>query len=65
MPSGKIKWYSDAKGFGFIEYNSSGDILFSRESYSGNAADLQEGRNVEFEIVEKDNGPVARNIVCK
>lgn len=65
MITGKIKWYSDAKGFGFIERDGGGDIFFSKAAYSGNAATLKEGQVVDFEIVEKEQGPVAKNIVCK
>lgn len=65
MITGKIKWYSDAKAFGFIERDGGGDIFFSKSAYSGDATTLKEGQVVNFEIVEKDQGPVAKNIVCK
>ena len=66
MATGKIKWYSDSKGLGFIEQEGGGgDIFFGRSSYNGDMSALTEGRAVEFDIVEKERGPVAKNIVCK
>lgn len=65
MATGKIKWYSDSKGFGFIEQDGGGDIFFSKSAYAGDATTLKEGQSVDFEIVEKEQGPVAKNIVCK
>ncbi len=65
MATGKIKWYSDAKGFGFIEQDGGADIFFSSSSYNGDVSALAEGCSVDFDIVEKERGPVAKNIVCK
>jgi len=60
MEKGTVKWFSSAKGFGFITKESGEDIFIH---YSGIAGDgfrsLQEGDPVEFEIENTDKGPQA------
>ena len=63
MPIGKIKWFNDAKGYGFIE-QSEGDDIFVH--YSGIAGEgyrsLAEGAEVEFEISDSPKGPRATEV---
>ncbi len=63
MAEGTVKWFSEKKGFGFIEQESGGDIFVH---YSSIAMDgfktLGEGERVSFDVEESDRGPVAKNV---
>ncbi|MHB9094834.1 MAG: cold shock domain-containing protein [Eubacteriales bacterium] len=61
---GKVKWFNAEKGFGFIESNEGGDIFvhFSAIQSEGFKT-LDEGQNVEFDVVEGNRGPQAANVV--
>ncbi|MBP6965241.1 MAG: cold shock domain-containing protein [Armatimonadetes bacterium] len=63
MPTGKVKWFSDSKGYGFIETEEGRDVFvhFSAIQTDGFKS-LAEGQNVEFEIVEGAKGPQAANV---
>lgn len=61
---GTVKWFNNAKGFGFIGRDDGPDVFVH---YSALVAEgyksLQEGDNVEFEIVDGQKGPQAANVV--
>jgi len=61
---GQVKWFNNAKGFGFIGREDGPDVFVH---YSALIAEgyksLQEGDNVEFEIVDGQKGPQAANVV--
>ena len=61
--SGTVKWFNDAKGFGFIQREGGPDVFVH---YSGIQSSgfktLAEGDKVEFEIVERPKGPQAGNV---
>ncbi len=61
---GKVKWFSPEKGYGFIEREAGDDVFvhFSAIQEEGFKS-LEEGQEVEFDIVEGDKGPQAANVV--
>ncbi|CAD2077594.1 MAG TPA: cold-shock protein [Jeotgalicoccus sp.] len=64
MKQGTVKWFNAEKGFGFIEIEGENDVFvhFSAINQEGYKS-LEEGQEVEFEIVEGDRGPQATNVV--
>ena len=62
MAKGKIKWYNDVKGFGFIETESKEDIFVHRTGLVNAWEELREGQEVVFEIKQGDKGPVAYDV---
>jgi len=61
--SGIVKWFNDAKGYGFITRENGGDIFVHYSSILGvGFRSLSEGQRVEFEIGEGAKGPQARNV---
>ena len=64
MGEGVVKWFSDRKGFGFIE-QANGQDLFVHHSAIDMAGfrTLNEGDRVSFEIEETDRGPKAKNVI--
>lgn len=64
MPRGKVKWFSDSKGYGFIEAEDGKDVFvhFSAIRSEGYKS-LAEGQAVEFEIVDGAKGPQASNVL--
>lgn len=65
MAEGKVKWFNEAKGFGFIEPNDGGKDIFVH--YSSIKTDgyktLKQGDEVSFDITQGPKGPQANNVV--
>ena len=61
--TGKVKWFNESKGFGFIEQDNGKDVFVH---YSGLNMDgyktLEEGAAVSFDIVDGEKGPQAVNV---
>lgn len=62
--TGTVKWFNDAKGFGFIEQEGGPDVFAHFSAIAGDGfKTLAEGQKVEFTITEGKKGPQAENIV--
>jgi CspA family cold shock protein len=61
MAEGTVDFFNDTGGYGFIDTDEADDdVFFHMEDIGGD--DLEEGQNVEFEIVQADKGPRAKNL---
>jgi CspA family cold shock protein len=64
MQNGKVKWFNNEKGFGFIEVEGGEDVFVHFSAIQGEGFKaLEEGQEVSFEIVEGNRGPQAANVV--
>ncbi len=62
--SGTVKWFNDAKGFGFIATENGDDVFVHFTAIQGNGfRSLQEGAAVEFDVVQGPKGLQAANVV--
>ena len=61
---GKVKWFNESKGYGFIEKeDGSGDVFVHFAAIQGDGfKTLKEGDQVEFDVVASDKGPKAENV---
>ena len=63
MAKGKVKWFNDSKGFGFLEQAGGEDVFCHFSAISGDGfKSLQEGDSVEFEVVKGPKGLEAANV---
>ena len=61
--TGTVKWFNEAKGFGFIERESGPDVFAHFRAINGSGfKTLLEGQKVEFTVTEGDKGPQADDI---
>ena len=64
MKTGVVKWFNNEKGFGFISVEGEGDVFVHFSAIQGEGfKSLEEGQQVEFEVVEGAKGPQAANVV--
>ncbi len=64
MAEGKVKWFDEKKGFGFIEQEEGPDVFVHYSAISGDGfKTLQEGQRVTFDISDGDKGPQATNVL--
>ena len=63
MASGKVKWFDNKKGFGFIAQNAGEDVFVHHTSIAGAGfKTLNEGEDVTFDVVPSERGPKAQNV---
>ncbi|MCG7345230.1 cold-shock protein [Sporosarcina sp. ACRSL] len=64
MKQGTVKWFNSEKGFGFIEVEGEDDVFVHFSAIQGDGfKTLDEGQQVEFEVVEGNRGLQAANVV--
>ena len=65
MPTGVVKWFNEAKGFGFISPDDGSRDVFVHFSaiQSNGFRKLEEGQKVQFEVVDGAKGPNAQNVI--
>lgn len=62
--SGSVKWFSNEKGYGFIEQENGDDVFVHHSDIQGDGyKTLKQGEVVEYEIIQADKGPKAQNVV--
>jgi cold shock protein len=62
MATGKVKWYNEVKGFGFIETENGKDLFVHRSSLESPYAGLETDQKVEFDTKQGEKGLVAVNV---
>jgi len=61
---GKVKWFNESKGYGFIQQDNGPDVFVHFSAIKGEGfKTLAEGQRVEFDIVEDDKGLKAANVI--
>jgi len=64
MAKGTVKWFNDAKGFGFIAQEGGNDVFVHHTAIQAQGfKSLQEGAEVTFDVVDGPKGPSAANVV--
>ena len=63
--TGTVKWFNDAKGFGFIERPNGTDVFVHHSAIQTEGfRSLSEGQQVEFEVVQGQKGPAAESVTA-
>ncbi len=66
MSTGTVKWFNDAKGFGFIAQNNGDDVFVHHSSIIADGfKTLEEGASVTFNIENGPKGPAATNVIAQ
>ncbi|MGI5245820.1 cold-shock protein [Dactylosporangium sp. CA-139066] len=62
MPTGRVKWYDQEKGFGFLTSDDGGDVFVHKAALPSGAGELKTGQRVEFGVVESRKGSQALQV---
>ena len=63
VATGRVKWFNNSKGYGFIEIEGAKDVFVHYSAITGSGyRSLEEGQTVEFEITQGTKGPQASNV---
>ena len=66
MAEGRVKWFNDKKGYGFIESDGQGDVFVHYTAIDGTGfRSLNEGDRVSFEVEQGPKGPQAANVTVQ
>ncbi|BAL85591.1 putative cold-shock DNA-binding domain protein [Actinoplanes missouriensis 431] len=62
MPTGRVKWYDAAKGFGFVTSDEGGDVFLPKGSLPTGVTELKTGQRIEFGVVDSRKGAQALGV---
>jgi len=62
VPTGRVKWYDAAKGFGFVTSDEGGDVFLPKGSLPAGVAELKSGQRIEFGVVDSRKGAQAMGV---
>ncbi|WP_433724057.1 cold-shock protein [Actinoplanes sp. CA-051413] len=62
MPTGRVKWYDAAKGFGFVTSDEGGDVFLPKGALPTGTEDLKAGQRLEFGVVDSRKGAQAMGV---
>jgi len=63
VATGKVKWFNEKKGFGFLEQDDGTDVFVHHTAIQGEGfKTLAEGEAVEFDVIQGEKGPKAENV---
>jgi len=64
MATGRVKWFNEQKGYGFIEQENGKDVFVHHTGIKGEGfKNLHEGQSVQFDIEQGEKGPKAVNVI--
>ncbi|MPZ26346.1 MAG: cold-shock protein [Micromonosporaceae bacterium] len=62
MPTGRVKWYDTAKGYGFVTSDEGGDVFLPRSALPSGVTELKSGQKIEFGLIEGRKGSQALGV---
>ncbi|MGC4745426.1 cold-shock protein [Micromonospora sp. DT201] len=62
MPTGRVKWYDTAKGYGFVTSDEGGDVFLPKAALPAGVTDLKGGQRVDFSLVDSRRGAQAMGV---